>query len=193
MTSIVLIGMVFVIIREIFHVKVSLNSVLLLLLVNFVIEFRLEFLYASLIVNIRTCPWFSAGCAVVIVHRNHFFCLYQQKKSSEPKVKFRQARNCCKRVLEASKLAFVTKTKESNTSWRFRSQNFWGIANSVFNKGKSTIPPFFNGQEVLSSACDKTKLFVKNSILEDSGVSLPVFHSGTNLKLHNTSVKWLKW
>ena len=119
--------------------------------------------------------------------------MHQQKKSSEPKVKFRQARNCWKRVLEASKLGFVTKTKESITSWRFGSQNFLGLANSVFNKGKTTIPPFFNGQEVLSSACDKAKLFVKNSILEDSGVSLPVFHSGTNLKLHNIFVKWLKW
>ena len=25
---------------------------------------------------------FSAVCAVAIVHRNHFFCLYQQNKSS---------------------------------------------------------------------------------------------------------------
>ena len=23
-------------------------------------------------------PWFSAACAAAIVHRNHFFCLYQQ-------------------------------------------------------------------------------------------------------------------
>ena len=33
--------------------------------------------------------WFSATCATAIVHRNHFFRLYQQNKSSESKVKFR--------------------------------------------------------------------------------------------------------
>ena len=33
--------------------------------------------------------WFSAACAAVIVHRNPFFRLYQQNKSSESKVKFR--------------------------------------------------------------------------------------------------------
>ena len=37
--------------------------------------------------------WFSAACAAAIVHRNHFFRLCQQNKSSESKVKFRQASN----------------------------------------------------------------------------------------------------
>ena len=63
----------------------------------------------------HSSPWFSAACAAAIVHRNHFFRLYQQNKSSESKVKFRQASNCCKRVLEAAKLAYATKTKESIT------------------------------------------------------------------------------
>ena len=56
-------------------------------------------------------PWFSAVCAAAIVHRNHFFRLYQQNKSSESKVKFRQASNCYKRVLEANKLAYTNKTR----------------------------------------------------------------------------------
>ena len=64
----------------------------------------------------HSSPWFSAACAAAIVHRNHFFHLYQQNKSSESKAKFRQASNCCKRVLEAAKLAYATKTKESITS-----------------------------------------------------------------------------
>ena len=38
-------------------------------------------------------PWFSAVYDAAIVHRNHFFCLYPQNKSSESKVKFRQASN----------------------------------------------------------------------------------------------------
>ena len=31
----------------------------------------------------QSSPWFSAACAAAIVHRNYFFCLYQQNKSSE--------------------------------------------------------------------------------------------------------------
>ena len=46
--------------------------------------------------------------------------------------------------------------------------------------------------EVLSSASDKAKLFPENfskkSNLDDSGISLPVFPSRTNLKLHNIYV-----
>ena len=50
----------------------------------------------------------------------------------------------------------------------------------------------FNGLKLLSSASDKAKLFAKNfsknSYLDDSGISLPVFPSRTNLKLYNISV-----
>ena len=118
--------------------------------------------------------------------------MYQQNKSSESKVKFRQASNRCKRVLEAAKLAYATKTKESITSQKLGSPDSWRIANSVLNKGKSAIPPLFNGPEVLSFVSDKAKLFAKNfsknSNLDDSGISLPVFPSRTNLKLHNISI-----
>ena len=72
----------------------------------------------------HSSPWFSAACAAAIDHRNHFFHLYQQNKSSESKVKFRQASNCCKRVLEAAQLACATKTKESITSQKLDSQDF---------------------------------------------------------------------
>ena len=54
---------------------------------------------------------------------------------------------------------YANKTKESITSEKLGSRDFWGIANSVLNKGKSAIPPLFNGPEVLSSASDKAKLF----------------------------------
>ena len=37
----------------------------------------------------HSSPWLSAACAAAIAHRNHFFHLYQQNKSSESKVKFR--------------------------------------------------------------------------------------------------------
>ena len=140
----------------------------------------------------HSSPWFPAACTAAIVHRNHFFRLYQRNKSSESKVKFRQASNCCKRVLQAAKLAYATKTKESITSQKLGSCDFWQVANSVLKKGKSAIPPLFNGPEVLSSASDKAKLFAKNfsknSSLNDSGISLPVFRSRTNLKQHNISI-----
>ena len=96
--------------------------------------------------------------------------------------------NCCKSVLEAAKLAYANKTKESITSQKLGSWEFQRITNSVLKKGKSTIPPLFNGPEVLSSASDEAKLFVKNlsknSNLDDSHIPLPVFPSRTNLKLH---------
>ena len=45
---------------------------------------------------------------------------------------------------------------------------------------------------MLSSASDKAKLLAKNlsknSNLDDSGISLPVFSSRTNLKQHNISI-----
>ena len=140
----------------------------------------------------HSSPLFSAACAAAIVHRNNFFRLYQQNKSSESKVKSRQASNRCKRVLEAAKLAYATKTKESIISQKLGSRDFWRIANSVLNKGKSAIPSLFNGPEVLSSASDKAKLFAKNFSknpnLDDSGISLPVFPSRTNLKLYNICI-----
>ena len=64
----------------------------------------------------------------------------------------------------------------------------WLIANSVLNKSKSAIPPLFKDLELMSSASDKAKSFAKNfsknSNFDDSDISLPVFLSRTNLKLH---------
>ena len=48
------------------------------------------------------------------------------------------------------------------------------LANSVLSKGQSAIPTLFNDPELL--------------ILDDSDISLPVFCSRTNLKLHNISL-----
>ena len=117
--------------------------------------------------------------------------MYQQNKSSEFKVKFRQTNNRSKRVLEAAKFAYATKTKESITSQKLGSRDFWRIANSVLNKGNSAIPLLINGAEVLPSAPYKAKLFAKklggtcrNPNLDDSGTPLPVFSSRSNLKMH---------
>ena len=72
----------------------------------------------------HSSPWFSIACAPAEVHRNHFFRLYQQNKSSESKVKFREAINRCKRVLEAAKPAYANKIKESITSQKLGSRDF---------------------------------------------------------------------
>ena len=61
-----------------------------------------KWLQVGIDVNIPHCkyqvrshlpPWFSAACVAAMVHRNQFFPLYQQNKSSESTVKFRQASN----------------------------------------------------------------------------------------------------
>ena len=130
-----------------------------------------------------------APCAAAIVHRNHFFHLFEKDKSSESQVKFRQASNRCKMVLEAPNLHMLI--KQSPSLPRNLDLGTSGIANSVLNKGKSAIPPQFNGPVVLPSASDKAKLFAENSSKNsslDSGIPLPVFPSRTNLKLDNISV-----
>ena len=66
------------------------------------------------------CEWVQVETDVHIPHlsiksslthllgfKNHFFRLYQKNKSSESKVKFRQASNRCERVLEVAKLAYA--------------------------------------------------------------------------------------
>ena len=49
-----------------------------------------------------------------IVPRNYFFHLYQKDNSSDSKLKFSQASNHCKRVLEAVKLAYKRNLKQKN-------------------------------------------------------------------------------
>ena len=55
--------------------------------------------------------WFSAACAAAIVHRNHFFRLYQKQKSSDSKVKFRQGIIISKGFLNLPNLHMLIKQK----------------------------------------------------------------------------------
>ena len=77
--------------------------------------------------------------------------------------------------------------QESIFSQKIVSGDFWGILNSVFNKGKYAMPLLFYGPEVLSYPSDEEKIFVedfsKNSNYDDLGISLPAFPSKTYLKL----------
>ena len=145
--------------------------------------------FSSYQVKPHLSPWFPADCTAAMVHRNHFFQLHQGNKSSESRVKFRQPSNHCKRVQEAANLhTNAYKTKESITSQKPGSRDFWWIACSVLNKCKSALPPLFNGPEVLSSASDKSNLFAKNFSENSYLFTVPVFPSRTNLTLHNISV-----
>ena len=78
MTILAMIRTVVVIISQTFNTKMSLNSILLLLLVNFVSVFRLELMYISItkVLGQASSPWFSVACAAAILHRNKFFHLY---------------------------------------------------------------------------------------------------------------------
>ena len=108
-----LIRMVFVITWEIFHGRISLNSAFLLLLANFFgwvqVEINVYIPQCKYHIKSYSSIWFSAACAAATVHRNYFFCLYQQNKSYESKWKFRQANSCCKRVLQLPNLHMLLK------------------------------------------------------------------------------------
>ena len=108
-------------------------------------------------------------------------------------MKFRQASNHCKRFLELPNSHMLIKTKESITSQKHGSRDFWQIANSVLNKGKSAIPPLINGPEVLSFVHLIKQNCLLNTVLRTlilmtQIISLLVFPSGTNLKLSNIYV-----
>ena len=157
------------------------NICLLHCQLNFASGFRLEVMYIpSIIINIRS--GFAHLCDFQLLvllpqHTEITFFVYQQNKSSAPKLKFRQAHHCCKRVLLKLSILLIKKSISLPSSY-----NFLPIANNILNKGKSAIPPLFD-TEVLSS-----ENVSKNSYLGDSGVSLYFSPSRTNLKLHNTLV-----
>ena len=60
---------------------------------------------------------------------------------------------------EAAKFAYANKTKKSINFQKLGPWDFWQIADSVLNKGKSAIPPLF--AENVSKNCN----------LDDSGIS----------------------
>ena len=126
-------------------------------------------------------PWFSAACPTTIAPRNR---LYQQNKSSESKVKLRQANSRCKRLLEAAKITYVIKTIESITSQKLNFPDFWQIASSVLSKGKSLYILYSTARRcclllLIKQNCLR-KSFLRALFLDDSGISLPVFPYRTN-------------
>jgi len=87
-------------------------------------------------------------------------------------------------VIERAKSQYAENTQKSIASQRIGFRDFWCISNSILNWGKSSIPPLFNGPEVLTSSSDKANLFAnlfsRNSTLEDSGHIPPDFPDKTS-------------
>ena len=137
-------------------------------------------------------PWFSAACAATIVHRNLFFCLYQKDKSSDSMVKFRQTSNRCKRVLVAARLAYLIKQNTLLLPRNLAVVTFGELLIVSSTKVNLLYLLYSTAQRCCLLHLIKQKLyaenFSKNSNLEDSGISLPIFLSTTNLKLQNIFV-----
>ena len=112
-----------------FPCKDIFKSVLLLLQVNFMGGFRLELMYISLIKSIRSSLIRLHGFHLLVlmpyfIEITFFVCttrinLLNLKENSD-----RLVINA-KRVLEAAKLAYANKTKESITSQKLGSWDFW--------------------------------------------------------------------
>ena len=137
-------------------------------------------------------PWFNPACASAIAHRNHYFHIYQKEKTDEAKSSFRTASNNCRRVIERAKSQYAENTQKSIATQRIGTRDFWRISNSILNRGKSSIPPLFNGPEVLTSSSDKANLFAdlfsKNSTLDDSGHVPPDFADKTSNSLESVLI-----
>ena len=95
-------------------------------------------------------------------------------------------------VLEITGLAYDIKTKESITFEKLGSSDFWRVANSALMKGKSATPQLFYSAaqgccllHLIKQNCLLKPL--KNSNLNESVISLPIFSSRIDLKLHNIS------
>ena len=91
------------------------------------------------------------------------------------KVKFRQASNHYKRVLQAAKLAYDNKAKESIISEKRGSGNFWQIGGNVLIKFRSALLPLFNGPEVISSFDESWLRRSKPTLISQRHLVLIVF------------------
>ena len=130
----------------------------------------------------HSSPWFSAAHAATIVHRNHFFVCTKR-------INLLNLRQSSNRLVIVAKGFLKQKSPSLSRNVAFRT---FGELPIVLSRKVNLPYPPINDSEVLPSASDKAKLFAenfsKNSTLDDSGISLPVFPSRTNFKLHNICV-----
>ena len=90
-----LIEAIFVIIKKMFHGRMSVTLIpLLVVVVNFMSESNLELIHISLIINIRPrISHYYGLCAAAVAHENCFLCFHQQNKSAASKLKLRRCGN----------------------------------------------------------------------------------------------------
>ena len=134
-------------------------------------------------------PWFSATYPASIAQRNYFCCLYQHSKFSASREKFRHSSEIlvivAKWFLKLSNLLMLIKPKSLLLP---KNRGFEAFAELliVFSTNVNLKYLLY----LMDLRCsDKAKLFSKifskNSNLNESGIFLPVFPSRTNLKLKN--------
>ena len=143
-------------------------------------------------VKLPSSPWFSAACAAAIVHRNQFFHLYLQNKSSESKVKFRQTSIVAKGFLKLPNLHMLIKQKISSLPRSLALKTFGKLPMVFLTKVNLLYFLFSTAQRscllhLIKQNC-LLKTFLRNLILMTQISQVPVFLSRTNLKLHNNSV-----
>ena len=80
---------------------------------------------------------------------------YHWNATPENKKLFCDSHNHCKKVLKDAMYNYAEATRHSVVSQLIGSRDFFRICNSILNRGKSTIPPLFNGPEVLTSLLTK--------------------------------------
>jgi len=85
-------------------------------------------------------PWFSPECAAAICQRNFFFHKYQRDRTVENLSLFKAARRRCKKILDLARERYAKQTRESISSQKLGSKDFWRICNSVLNRSKSSLP-----------------------------------------------------
>ena len=100
--------------------------------------------YKKYHVKPHSSPWFSAACAAAIVNRNTLFFYTNRINLLNVKWTSDKLVIVAKGVLEASKIAYASEIKESITSHKLASHDFWQITYSNINKDKFAIPPLFN-------------------------------------------------
>ena len=141
---------------------------LLLLLVNFRSGLRLELMYISFIVNIRSSLTGLHGFQLR---------LYQQNKSSKSKAKFRQTSNYCKWVFEAASVTYASK-KEPITSQKLGFRDVWRIADSVLNSVNLLYLPYSTARSFCLLHLIKQNCLLKTflgTLLRMTQVSLCLF------------------
>ena len=102
------------------------------------------------------------------------------------------ASNSCKRVLEAAKLAMLIKQKSPLLPRNLALVTSGRLLIVFSTKVNLLYLLYLTGRRCCLLHLIKQNCLLKdfslNSNLDDSGVSLPVFPSRTNLKLHNISI-----